>query len=205
MSCSARSSSAVTSPSCSPYESLVARLGAHASDAPKLGASAPDLFECDAVIARIIPNGSLEQIIYRVDALHWLEDAGVARRESSARDRAYGRQVLHLRAARARRTRNAANRRVRARGGCGRSLPHDGRRHRQAAVRLDGTRHGPRERRGDRMARLPRAGSNSRSLLSSARNSARGEGHSRVRHRRPRRCGNRATLAWLAHEHLARR
>lgn len=31
----------------------------------------------DIVIARIIPNGSLEQIIYRVDALHWLEDVGV--------------------------------------------------------------------------------------------------------------------------------
>jgi RimK family alpha-L-glutamate ligase len=60
-----------------PYESLVARLGAHAADAPKLGAAAPDLFDCDAVIARIIPNGSLEQIIYRVDVLHWLEDAGV--------------------------------------------------------------------------------------------------------------------------------
>ena len=60
-----------------PYESLVARLGVHAGDAPRLGASAPDLFDCDAVIARIIPNGSLEQIIYRVDALHWLEDAGV--------------------------------------------------------------------------------------------------------------------------------
>jgi RimK family alpha-L-glutamate ligase len=29
------------------------------------------------VLARIIPAGSLEQIIYRVDALHWLEDAGV--------------------------------------------------------------------------------------------------------------------------------
>jgi RimK family alpha-L-glutamate ligase len=61
-----------------PYESLVARLGAHAHSAPKLGADAPDLFECDAVLARIIPNGSLEQIIYRIDALHWLEDAGVA-------------------------------------------------------------------------------------------------------------------------------
>ena len=60
-----------------PYESLVARLGAHAADAPRLGASAPDLFDCDAVLARIIPNGSLEQIIYRVDALHWREDAGV--------------------------------------------------------------------------------------------------------------------------------
>ena len=61
-----------------PYESLVARLGAHADAAPRLGAEAPDLFECDAVLARIIPNGSLEQIIYRIDALHWLEDAGVA-------------------------------------------------------------------------------------------------------------------------------
>ena len=61
-----------------PYESLVARLGAHASAAPRLGANAPDLFDCDAVLARIIPNGSLEQIIYRIDALHWLEDAGVA-------------------------------------------------------------------------------------------------------------------------------
>jgi RimK family alpha-L-glutamate ligase len=30
----------------------------------------------DIVLARIIPNGSLEQIIYRVDALHWLEDIG---------------------------------------------------------------------------------------------------------------------------------
>jgi RimK family alpha-L-glutamate ligase len=61
-----------------PYESLVARLGARGRDAPRLGATAPDLFSCDAVIARIIPNGSLEQIIYRIDALHWLEDAGVA-------------------------------------------------------------------------------------------------------------------------------
>src|SRR6478752_1807069 len=61
-----------------PYESLVARLGAHPDDAPKLGANADDLFACDAVLARIIPSGSLEQIIYRIDALHWLEDAGVA-------------------------------------------------------------------------------------------------------------------------------
>jgi RimK family alpha-L-glutamate ligase len=61
-----------------PYESLVARLGAHTDDAPRLGADAIDLLACDAVLPRIIPNGSLEQIIYRIDALHWLEDAGVA-------------------------------------------------------------------------------------------------------------------------------
>jgi RimK family alpha-L-glutamate ligase len=51
-----------------PYEGLVARLGT---------AGGAAFFEADAVLARIIPNGSLEQIIYRVDALHWLEDRGV--------------------------------------------------------------------------------------------------------------------------------
>lgn len=61
-----------------PYESLVARLGARDPDTPRLGGGQPDLFACDAVLARIIPNGSLEQIIYRIDALHWLEDAGIA-------------------------------------------------------------------------------------------------------------------------------
>jgi RimK family alpha-L-glutamate ligase len=29
------------------------------------------------VLARIIPGGSLEQLIYRVDALHWIENRGV--------------------------------------------------------------------------------------------------------------------------------
>ena len=35
------------------------------------------VFTADAILARIIPNGSLEQIIYRVDALHWIEDHGI--------------------------------------------------------------------------------------------------------------------------------
>jgi len=34
------------------------------------------LLEADAVLARIIPHGSLEQIIYRVNALHWIEARG---------------------------------------------------------------------------------------------------------------------------------
>jgi RimK family alpha-L-glutamate ligase len=55
------------------YESLIARLG----NRHDLGAEGEVLMEAPAVLARIIPNGSLEQIIYRVDALHWLEDAGV--------------------------------------------------------------------------------------------------------------------------------
>jgi RimK family alpha-L-glutamate ligase len=60
-----------------PYESLVARLGTAAGTSPALLADGADLLESGAVLARIIPNGSLEQIIYRVDALHWLEESGV--------------------------------------------------------------------------------------------------------------------------------
>ncbi len=45
---------------------------------PTLNASGRGLgLDADAVLARIIPSGSLEQIIYRVDALHWLEESGV--------------------------------------------------------------------------------------------------------------------------------
>jgi RimK family alpha-L-glutamate ligase len=54
-----------------PYEKLVGRLpGGLSSDAVPI-------FEADAVLARIIPGGSLEQVIYRVDALHWIEGRGV--------------------------------------------------------------------------------------------------------------------------------
>jgi RimK family alpha-L-glutamate ligase len=57
------------------YEPLVARVR---TGSGTLGpADGPALQTADAVLARIIPNGSLEQIIYRVDALHWLEDAGL--------------------------------------------------------------------------------------------------------------------------------
>jgi RimK family alpha-L-glutamate ligase len=60
-----------------PYEGLVARLGtAHGVTAALSDAGVP-LLEADAVLARIIPAGSLEQMIYRVDALHWIEKRGV--------------------------------------------------------------------------------------------------------------------------------
>jgi RimK family alpha-L-glutamate ligase len=59
-----------------PYEGLVARLGTAASE-DALGAEGVALFTADAVLARIIPSGSLEQIIYRVDALHWIEERGI--------------------------------------------------------------------------------------------------------------------------------
>jgi RimK family alpha-L-glutamate ligase len=58
------------------YESLVARLGSPRSAASLTNEQAA-LFHADAVLARIIPSGSLEQIIFRVDALHWIEDHGV--------------------------------------------------------------------------------------------------------------------------------
>jgi RimK family alpha-L-glutamate ligase len=57
-----------------PYEGLVARLGG-----PAVGISSEQapILTADAVLARIIPSGSLEQIIFRVDALHWIEEHGV--------------------------------------------------------------------------------------------------------------------------------
>lgn len=59
-----------------PYETLVAQIGTRNST-DSLASETQQLLEASAVLARIIPNGSLEQIIYRVDALHWLEDRGV--------------------------------------------------------------------------------------------------------------------------------
>src|SRR5687767_7804595 len=57
------------------YETLVARIGGRGHTS--LSSEAEQLLSADAVLARIIPNGSLEQIIYRVDALHWVEDRGI--------------------------------------------------------------------------------------------------------------------------------
>jgi len=56
-----------------PWEGLVGRMGA-SSDVRGGGT---DLGRAEAVLARIIPNGSLEQIIHRVDTLHRLQDDGV--------------------------------------------------------------------------------------------------------------------------------
>lgn len=57
-----------------PYEALVARAGA-----ANAGLSIRDtaIFDADAALARFIPAGSLDQIIYRVDALHWIERRGI--------------------------------------------------------------------------------------------------------------------------------
>src|SRR5688500_300453 len=58
------------------------------------------VFDADAVLARIIPDGSLEQIIYRVDALHWIEERGIpvmnsARAIERSVDKFYTTALLH--------------------------------------------------------------------------------------------------------------
>jgi RimK family alpha-L-glutamate ligase len=57
-----------------PYEGLVSRFG---GTGPPFAAAGEDLASCSAVLPRIIPAGSLEQIVVRVDALHALEERGM--------------------------------------------------------------------------------------------------------------------------------
>jgi RimK family alpha-L-glutamate ligase len=67
-----------------PYEGLVAQLGSGlrsagwlASQAEGLSCGQTAVFDADGVLARFIPTGSLEQIVFRIDALHWIEERGV--------------------------------------------------------------------------------------------------------------------------------
>lgn len=55
------------------YEGLVASIGGRQS----LRSGTTELDDADVVLARIVPSGSLEQIIFRLDALHRLEERGV--------------------------------------------------------------------------------------------------------------------------------
>lgn len=57
-----------------PIQRLCARIGGK----PRLAAGEVALEACDAAVVRIIPGGSLEQTIFRIDALHWLEELGIA-------------------------------------------------------------------------------------------------------------------------------
>ena len=57
-----------------PFQALTAQVGG----SPRLAARGSALESCDAVLARIIPRGSLEQIVFRLDVLHKLERMGVA-------------------------------------------------------------------------------------------------------------------------------
>jgi RimK family alpha-L-glutamate ligase len=74
-----------------PYEGLVAEIGGFENPPLRtqvveaglqtrresLTSANVPILDADVVLARIIPGGSLEQIIFRVDALHWIEDRGV--------------------------------------------------------------------------------------------------------------------------------
>jgi RimK family alpha-L-glutamate ligase len=56
-----------------PYEGLVATIGGRSG----VRSGEAQLDRADAVLTRIVPSGSFEQIIFRVDVLHRLEDRGV--------------------------------------------------------------------------------------------------------------------------------
>jgi len=56
-----------------PIHALAARVGA----APRMAGGGIDLDAAEAVLVRIIPAGSLEQTIFRVDALHRLQRLGL--------------------------------------------------------------------------------------------------------------------------------
>jgi len=58
---------------CFPITSLTARMAA----IPRVAISNDPLDSYDILLIRAIPGGSLEQIIYRIDALHRLENAGI--------------------------------------------------------------------------------------------------------------------------------
>jgi RimK family alpha-L-glutamate ligase len=55
----------------------ITRLMARLADRPVLASGGEPLDSYDVLIVRAIPGGSLEQIIFRMDALHRLENAGV--------------------------------------------------------------------------------------------------------------------------------
>jgi len=52
---------------------LTAQVGAQA----EVSASGMDLARCDLLLVREVPGGSLEQVIFRMDVLHQLENAGL--------------------------------------------------------------------------------------------------------------------------------
>ncbi|HWP49096.1 MAG TPA: RimK family alpha-L-glutamate ligase [Candidatus Limnocylindrales bacterium] len=55
----------------------ITRLMARVSDKPRVTVEDQQLEDYQALLVRIIPGGSLEQIIFRMDVLHRLEDLGV--------------------------------------------------------------------------------------------------------------------------------
>ena len=62
---------------CTPVFFAISRLAGQIGECPALQAGGKRIEDCRAVLVRTIPAGSLEQIIFRMDALHRLESLGV--------------------------------------------------------------------------------------------------------------------------------
>jgi RimK family alpha-L-glutamate ligase len=62
---------------CEPAYFPINRLAGWIGAQPALHARGECIEDCDAVLVRTIPMGSLEQIVFRMDALHRLENLGV--------------------------------------------------------------------------------------------------------------------------------
>src|SRR6186997_1900795 len=57
-----------------PFPEVSARVG---GVGPRVSAAGLDLASLDGVLVRMMPPGSLEQVVFRMDALHRVEAAGV--------------------------------------------------------------------------------------------------------------------------------
>jgi RimK family alpha-L-glutamate ligase len=68
---------AVRNRSCEPVYFPIARLADSVGGNPAPHAGGESLEDCRALLVRTIPTGSLEQIIFRMDVLHRLENLGV--------------------------------------------------------------------------------------------------------------------------------
>ena len=172
-----------------------------------LGPEGVALDELDLLLIRGLPRGSLEQVIFRVDALHVLAAQRRALRQRPARDRAHRRQVVGERRARRRRGAHAADDRLRALRGRDAGVRAAGRRRRrQAAVRRDGLR--DRARRGSRPRPpgVPRAGAGADRLLRAAHDRPRRPSRpARARRRRSDRGRDGARQRLVAGQHRAGR
>ena len=158
-----------------PVVGPVTGLAASIGDGVRLTAAGLPLDDCGAVVVRAIPSGSLEQVIFRIDALHRLARLGVPVINSPRCVRALRGQVLHVDAPRGCGRAHAADPCVRARrrrpGGVRGARRRRGR---QAALRLRGARHRAGVRSRSRLPNLPGARGGALRLLPSGIRPARG-------------------------------
>src|SRR3990172_417256 len=68
---------AIRSRGCEPVFFSITRLAGWIGNRPALHVRGDCIEDCKALLVRTIPTGSLEQIIFRMDALHRLENLGV--------------------------------------------------------------------------------------------------------------------------------